>query len=180
MTQDILNKMEERRLAKGNTELYKGFDKQMRTMWIMTKEVNYEQSCDEIEDLEKKNVQMMQQMVRQVTQKNKKSLTGCLEDSDGSFFMDEGSLKRRWTECIQDLYADAERKEKTQIKRPMCGQNIDISEGKQAMEKIKANNSAGSEGIAIELMEVFGYFGVEKLTGIAYQVYNAEESLKPC
>ena len=118
----------------------------------------------------------MQQMVRQVTQKNKKYLTGCVKDTDGSVFMDEGSLNRRWTECIQHLYADAERKEQAQIKRPICGQNIDISEVKQAMEKMKANKAARSDRFVFELIEVLGFFGAEMLTEIANQVYNAEET----
>ena len=68
------------------------------------------ESYEEIEELEKKDVQMMYENVRQVTLRRKKNLKHYIKDEDGSILIDEESIKRRWKDNIKGLYAVMKKK----------------------------------------------------------------------
>lgn len=68
------------------------------------------ESYEEIEELEKKDVQMMYENVRQVTLRRKKNLKHYIKDEDGSILIDEESTKRRWKDNIKGLYAVMKKK----------------------------------------------------------------------
>ena len=70
------------------------------------KEEYMEECCEEIEELAKKDAQMMNEKVKQATLRKKKNLTGCIKDEDGSILIDEETVKRRWTTYIKGLCSD--------------------------------------------------------------------------
>lgn len=87
MTQEILHKIDEKRLAKNTQEKYKQLNKEIRKMCREAEEEYLEECWEEIEELEKKDAQMMHKKVRHATLRRKRSLTGCIKDEDGSFLM---------------------------------------------------------------------------------------------
>ena len=89
MIKEILDTMEERRLAKGNQKKYNKLNSEIRNMCTICKEKYLEACCAEIEDLEKKDTQIMHEKARHVTYKRKKTMTSCIKDDDGSILMDE-------------------------------------------------------------------------------------------
>ena len=84
-------------------------------MCTKAKEEYLEEYCKEIEELEKKDFQIMHDKVRHATLKKKKNLTGRIREDDGSILMDEESIRRRRTSYIKNLYSDNERKQKPEI-----------------------------------------------------------------
>ena len=83
MTKEKLDKMDERRLAKNDPGKYKKLNKEIRKMCKNANEEYLEDCCKEIEELEKKDLQIICDKVVCATLKKKKSLTGCIRDDDG-------------------------------------------------------------------------------------------------
>ena len=74
--------MEERRKLQKNLPKYKQLNKEIR------RKCKEEKECEDIEDLCKKDQQMMQEKVRKVTFKNKRMCTGCIIEEDGTIVTD--------------------------------------------------------------------------------------------
>ena len=146
MPQEILDKMEVKRLLKNDPEKYHEVDQQIGTMCKYAKEQYLSACCVEIEELEKKEVQVMHEKVQEVTHRKVKSQTGCIRDADCSVLMDDEAVKRRWTEYIKDLYGDIGRKEKPEIKKTMKGREFSPVEIQKAMKKMKCGKAGGSDG----------------------------------
>ena len=84
MTEEILEKMEERRKLPKNSPEYKQLNKEIRRKCKEEKEKSLEKECEDIEDLCKKDQQMMYEKVRKVTFKNKRECTGRIKEEDGT------------------------------------------------------------------------------------------------
>ena len=100
MTEEILEKMEERRKLQKNSPEYKQLNKEIRRKCKEEKEKSLEKECEDIEDLCKKDQQMMYEKVRKVTFKNKRACTGCIKEEDGTIVTDQDQIRRRWTEYV--------------------------------------------------------------------------------
>ena len=175
MTTEILNQMELRCREKKDTEEYSRLDRKIRKMCKTTKEEYLEQQCEEIENLEKKDVQMMYEKVKDVTNKKKQNISSCIKDEDGCVLMEPDQIKRRWTDYIKCLYSDPDRKERPVIRKQMTGQQITKEEIRHAMKKMKKGKAVGNDKIAFEMLEALGDFGLEKITEIANHVYDSED-----
>jgi hypothetical protein len=72
MTEEILQKMDERRQAT-NTSKYTSIDREIRGMCRQTKDQWLNQKCQEIEEMDmKQNIRGMHSQVKEMTNKNKK------------------------------------------------------------------------------------------------------------
>ena len=98
MTEEILEKMEERRKLQKNVPEYKQLNKEIR------RKCKEEKECEDIEDLCKKHQRMMYEKVRKATFKNKRACTVCIKEEDGTIVTDQDQIRRRWTEYIRELY----------------------------------------------------------------------------
>ena len=108
MTAPILQKIYQRRLAKGNEALYNLLDREIRQECKTAKENILVAQCDVIEQLDaahKSN--LMHSHIRSVTvRKRESNPTTYIEDKKGNIIMGKEKMLYRWYEYIGELYND--------------------------------------------------------------------------
>ena len=109
MTKDILDKMDTRRKAKPNTDVYKQLDEEIKSECHVAKERMLTEQCDLMEQLESAHkFHQMHAQIRKVTGRgNNAGVTTCIEDRDGNIIMEQENILERWQEYISTLYVDA-------------------------------------------------------------------------
>ena len=107
MTAQILQKMDQRRLAKGNDALYNLLSREIRQECKAAKENMLSAQCDVIEQLDAAhNTNLMHSQIRLVTgRKRGSNFTTCIEDKEGNIIMEKENISR-WYEHIGELYND--------------------------------------------------------------------------
>ena len=176
MIEEILKKMEERRKLQKNSPEYKRLNKEIRRKCKEEKEKSLEREFEDIEDLCRKDQQMMYEKVRKVTFKNTRACTGCIKEEDETIVTDQDQIRKRWKKYNRELYADDTKEEKPVIRKDMNSRKIDKGEIKIAMSKVKRGKAVGNDQIAYEMIEARGEFGVSKITEMANYIYDSEES----
>ena len=153
MTSEILEQMEVRRRVKRDMDEYRRINMKIRNMCRAAKEEYLNEQCEEIEELENKNVQIMYVRVKAVLNKKKWYISSWVKDEDGTVLMEQGQIKRRWTEYINGLYSDTERKDRPAIQKQTTGNPIRRDEIRDAMKQMKRKKAVGKDEIAFEMIE---------------------------
>ena len=86
---DILQKMERRRLAKSNVDEYNKLDAEIRKECHTAKELIITAQCEKIEQLDAvhKSNQVPAQIRQVIGRKQRTCVTTCIEDKDGNIIM---------------------------------------------------------------------------------------------
>ena len=174
MTSEISDHLEFRHRVKKDTDEYRRINMRIRNICRAAKEEYLNRQCEEIEELENKNVQIMHEKVKAVVNKKKWLKSSCIKDEDGNVLMEQDQIKKRWTEYINSLYLDTDRIDRPLIKKQMTGNPITRNEIRNAMTQMKKNKAVGNDEIAFEMIEALEIFGLEKITDIANFVYESE------
>ena len=99
--------MNERRKVKNNITAYKKLDREVRNACQKAKETLLNNQCQEIEELEKKNPQLMHTKIKEATRKYKTcSSANCIEANDGTIIMEKEKVLERWKEYTCELFED--------------------------------------------------------------------------
>ena len=110
MTDDILDKMDEREAVKGRNEKhYQQLNKEISNDCKLAKENWLNEKCREIADLERQfRMREMHQKVKQITSKSKTNTDmGCITKTEVvNILFDEEKIAERWVEYIMELYDD--------------------------------------------------------------------------
>ena len=109
MTNDILDKMDTRRKANPNTDVYIQLDEEIKNECHAAKERMRTEQCDLIEQLESAHkFHQTYAQIRKVTGRgNNTGVTTCTEDIDGNIIMEHEKILERYHEYISTLYDDA-------------------------------------------------------------------------
>ena len=109
MTDDILDKMDLRRIAKeSDPQRYEELNHEITKMCRNAKEDWMMQQCQEVEKLDRQHkVKEMHNRVKQLTTLNsKKWNSGRIESKDGRMLFEQKDVADRWAEYIAELYDD--------------------------------------------------------------------------
>ena len=101
--------MDERRLQKGqNEERYNTLNRTIHRECTKAKEKWMNEKCKEIEDLDKRDQQLMYERVKEITYKNKNrsNTSTAIKQADGTVVMEEEEVIERWAEYIAELFHD--------------------------------------------------------------------------
>ena len=131
MTDDILNKIDERKAVKGrNEECYQQLNKEISNYCRLPKENWLNEQCREAEDLERQfRTKEMYQNIKQITNKSKTNMNiGCIKDRNGNILFDKEKIAERWVDYIMELYND--NREPVSQFTTATGQNILKEEAK--------------------------------------------------
>ena len=111
MTAPILQKIEQRRLTKGNIALYNLLDREFRQDCRTALETMLTEQCQVIEQLDaahKRN--LVHSHIKLVTgRKRGNNTTTCIEDKNGDIIMEKDEILSRWSDYIGELYNDDNR-----------------------------------------------------------------------
>ena len=105
MTKDILDKMDTRRKAKPNTDVYKQLDEEIKSECHAANEIMLTEQCDLIEQLESAyKFHQTHAHIRKVTGRgNNAGVASCIEDRDGNIIMEQENILVRWQKYISTL-----------------------------------------------------------------------------
>ncbi len=173
ITQEILELMNKRRKLKRNSKMYKQLDREIRNACQKAKEMMYNNQCQEIEELEKKNSQLMHTKIKETTNKYKTcSSASCIEAKDGTIIMEKGPILERWKEYIGELFEDNRPPEFLNNKKENESLPILKEEVTKAIRSMPNKKAAGPDEVSIELIQALDELGAEWMTMIANKIYD--------
>ena len=175
MTTPILQKMEQRRLAKGNAALYNLLDREIRQDCRTAKETMLTEKCQVTEPLDaahKSN--LMHSQIKLVTgRKRGNNTTTCIEDKIGDIIMEKDGILSRWSEYIGELYNDDNRGDMpdiaAEVESPITRREVE-----HALRGMPENKSPGPDGITTEMLVAAGEVRVSELTELSNMIHNQE------
>ena len=109
MTDDILNKMDERKAHKHvDRDKYNQLSNEIINDCRKAKEIWFNKQCEEIEELEKHHSSKeMHAKVKELWRNRKyNNSNGCIMDKEGNLLFEEEDVANRWKEYITQLYDD--------------------------------------------------------------------------
>ena len=172
MTDDILQLMEQRRVAKDQSQdRYDQLNAEIKRRCQEEKEKWINEECERIENSWKTNSKEVTRSIRRITGKTACSASGCLKAKDGTILMEKDAILARWSEYIQDLFED-ERGDKPSIRSEETGPEILQTEVTHAMRRMKKNKAPGPDKIVMEMIQATEDVGIREVTCIANAVYS--------
>ena len=167
-TAPILQKMEQRRLAKGNVDLYNLLDREIRQDFRTAKETMLTEQCQVIEQLDaahKSN--LMHSQIKLVTGKKRgNNTTTCIEDKNGDIIIEKDDILSCWSEYIGELYNDDNRGDMPDI-AAQVESAITRREVEHALRGMSEKKSPGTDGITTETLVAAGEVGLLELTQLS-------------
>ena len=161
----ILQKMDQRRLAKGNVALYNLLDREIRQDYRTAKEKMLTEQCQVIEQLDaahKSN--LTHSRIKLVTgMKRDNNTTTCIENKNGDIIMEKDEILSRWSENISELYNDDNRGDMPDIAAEVESP-ITRTEVEHALRGMPEKKSPGPDGITTEMLVAAGEIEILELT----------------
>lgn len=155
MTQNIMELMEQRRLAKThNVDLYKSLHRTIKNEIRHAKEEWMNGRCQEIEDLSKRHDTFnVHKKIKEATGRYRKRTTGNIKDQSGNLVYEIEEKLKVWQNYIINLFNDDTRPERT---TPINaeGPDITISEVRYAIKMAKNDKAVGPDNIPVEILKV--------------------------
>ena len=173
ITPEILELMNERRKVKNNITAYKNLDREVRNACQKAKETLLNNQCQDIEELEKKNPQLMHTKIKEATRKYKTcSSANCIEANDDTIIMEKEKVLERWKEYICELFEDNRPPEYLVTRREKENLPILKEEIVKAIKSMPKGKAAGPDEVFIELIQALDDLGAEWMTKIANKIYE--------
>ena len=173
MTAPILQKMEQRRLAKGNVAIYNFLDREIRQDCRTAKETMLTEQCQVIEQLDaahKSN--LMHSQIKMVTGRKRRNKTNtCIEDKNGDIIMEKDESLSRWSEYIGELYNDDNSGDMPDIAAKVESP-ITRREVEQALRGMPEKKSSEPDGITTEMLVAAGEVGILELIELSNMIHN--------
>ena len=174
MTEEILDKMEERKMAK-NTPAYNLKNKEVQKLCKKEKDKWYNDKCDDIEKYIGVNgTKKMHDSIKELVGDNKsKATTGCIKDKDGKMIFEADKILERWAEYVGELFADT----RPGLPQPSNDRGPPIlrSEVEKAIKNTQLGKAPGEDGITTEMLKILEDFGIDKLTELFNLIYSSGE-----
>lgn len=172
MKESILKLMAERRAVRNkNSTKYKVLNKQIIVECRKAKEEWIESQCAELEDLEKKNMQLMYSKIKLMARKSQPANTA-LKNKDGKVVMEQQDVLDRWTEYIGELFNDNANLNVT-TDEELSGNSILETEIEAALKEMKFGKSAGNDNVTTEFLTACKEISVKKICVLTNKVYES-------
>ena len=165
MNETILELMRKRRSIrqKQKDKKYKTLNLMIHTECRKAKEKWIEEQCNELEDLEKKNIQLMYNKIKNMSKRTCRPANTALKTKEGEVVMEEQDILDRWTEYIGDLFDDSGDMLDFEEDKELSGNEILESEVETALKEMKSGKSPGNDNITAELLIACKELSIEKV-----------------
>ena len=172
MTEEILDFMEQRRRMRSQSiDRYKDLDRLVKTMCEERKEEWLRERCQEMEQLERVDLRLMTEKIREITGQKRTTRSTIVKDRNGNILSERIDVLNRWREYVEGLYRD-DRGEKPEFDGCELGPPILRNEIEKAVRGMKWRKAEGSDGIVVEIVEAGGDFTIRKITELANKIYE--------
>ena len=132
-----------------------------------------DEKCCEIEDLAKKDQQLMYEKVKEITCKKKINRSNAIKRDNGTVLMETEEVMERWEEYIRELFDD-DRIENLEVRINEEGPSIIKDEVENAIRKMKMGKLTEDE-IAVEMLVALEDYGLDIVTEIVNGIYESGE-----
>jgi endonuclease/exonuclease/phosphatase family metal-dependent hydrolase len=175
MNDHILSLMEERRKHKGRNQLeYKRLDNQIKIECRKAKNSWIEEICKEVEvNAAKHQPRKMYNAMKSLKGNKRKKAAECISDKNGNILFEEQDINKRWVEYVGELYND-DRGDIPDIEEK-TGPSIMTDEVKAAITAMKDGKAGGDDNISTEMLKCLDEFGIQQLTKVVNNIYEAGE-----
>lgn len=171
ITTEILDLMEQRRLAKGDDRKYRTLNKEIKRMCKEAKENWLNEQCEELENNKNKNNKLLHEKIREISGKKNSTQSSCIKSKEGNILLDKEDILCRWAEYIEELFDD-DRGEKPNLNKPIEGPPILKDEVENAIKKMKHGRAPGPDNIPVEIYDALGEMGIEEITKLVNKIYD--------
>ena len=150
MTEEILNKMEEKRAIKErNPQRYEELNLEIRQACDEAKLDRINDQCKEVEELERQHkVERMHRNIKEVAGRKRMARGNVIKNRDGVIVMEIDEVLKRWEEYVKDLFED-NRGEKPRLHIPMNGPDLLDEEIISVIKNFKKGKSPGNDEVTI-------------------------------
>ena len=172
MTAPILQKMEQRRLAKGNVALYNLLDREIRQDCRTAKEAMLIEQCQVIKQLDAahKSKLMHSQIKLVIGRTRGNNTTTCIEDKNRDIIMEKDEILSRWSEYIAELYNDDNRgdmpENAAEVESPITRREVE-----HALRGMPEKKLPGPDGINTEMLVAAGEVVILVLTELSNMIH---------
>src|SRR5215469_8982612 len=164
MIERIMIMMDERRKFKGiDDQRYKSINRMIHKEYNKARETWMNDRCMDIENLSKRDQQMMYEKVSELTRERKYKQGKTIKKKDGTVVMGKVEVMERWDEYISEIFRD-NRQENINIQYNWEGPPILKEEVEDAINKMKFGKAVGNGGITLDMLKAIGNFVVDKIT----------------
>ena len=170
MTDEILSKMERRRVNKKNEREYRVLDREIRRQCSEAKEGWLNEKCNEIERLSQINKSLMYSKIKELTGGTRNRSGIAIKKKDGGVAMDKDEVLKRWEEYTRELFDD--NRQPFQLEVRGDGIPIQKCEVEAAIKQMKRGKAIGEDGVAVEMLEALEGWGCDVVVELANKIYN--------
>ena len=174
MTDEILDLMEDRRLAKigGDNTKYKEIQRNVRRK-VKEAKLNWvTEQCEEAEELIKIHDSFnFHKKIKEITGTYRRSgIMPTLRKGDGSVILEQEDIKTTWKEYAENLFIDTRSDPPDADAVEMTGPPILESEVEYALKRMKNRKAPGADELPAELLKCID---VKVLTKLFNKIYNS-------
>ena len=163
---------------KSSKDEYKKICRAIQKECRKAKEVYYNNICNELEDLDRKNNPKLFSVIKNELRQQKAQVRAGLKGSKGDLLMETADILTRWEEYVADLYADDRTQAMIYNERNESMEKISEEEMKRIIEKLPKNKATGVDDIPAEFIQCCGQEGIAILTSIINKIYETGELTK--
>src|SRR5215471_2947226 len=189
VTQEMLNKMEERRKYKNiNTEsgrqMYRKLNNELRRETEKAREIWWERECREIEELDGRGRSDIVYAKVKKLSGNRRKNKGIqkIKDTDGTVLTDPDKIHARWKDYVEILYNKNGKPKMEEVEVEISDKVNDDERGpallkeeiENAIKNMKDNKAAGVDGIPAEFWKALGDKGTKELVGLCQTCMKQE------
>ena len=176
MNDHILELMKKRRSVKNkNTGMYKDLNTKIQAACRAAKESWIEEQCNELEDLEKRDVQLMYNRIKTMSKKSCRPANTAIKTKNGEVVVEQQDILDRWTEYIGDLFEDTGEMLNFDTNDELSGNEILQSEVEIALKEMKSGKLPGNDNITTELLNACKDTSIRKLCTLSNKIYRTGE-----
>ena len=134
ITTEILELMEQRRMAKKDGKKYQILNKEIKKKCNEAKEKWLNEQCQELENSKFENNKLLHDKIKEISGKRNSTQSSCIKSKEWNILLDKEDILCRWAEYIEELFDD-DRGGKPNITKNIEGPPILKAEVENAIKK---------------------------------------------
>lgn len=175
MTEEILDLMERRRIAKGNTQEYRQLQQRIKKEIRLAKEKWMREQCEEMESMMTRHDSFnVHRKIREISGIFRRHVPPMLTDNNNRLILDEEEIIKTWEHYIVELFGD-DRNPGIAIENCEEGPEILKVEVQYALKNAKTRKTPGPDEIPVELLKMMNEDNIHLLIRLFNKIYDTGE-----
>ena len=179
MTQEILEKMEERRQQKNvDVNRYREINREIKQMCKEAKEIYLNDKCKMIQELDERHNPLMYKIIKEM-QPNSRNEMNVVKDKNDRLLSRKEDILQRFAEYIEELYDDNREQtpelDQDELQRAESMNPIGETEVRDIIGELNNGKAVGVDEIPAEMLKCLGEAGVTLITKIINRIYKTGE-----